>query len=153
MIPEKLTKLMSLALNNPSEEEAKTAALIAIRFINEKGLLGKKVYVSPPAQPAPKKTRVVLDVRYARHLKNLDTRAQSIVIAFVQFLKDIAGNNQRPVISSTRLLNHAISQDAVSKHEARSFRSYLNKHLRNYVEVGTLEAVRGRYGGYTLRNN
>lgn len=50
-IREKVTKLIALALNNPSQEEAAAAALKACALIREHGLLDMPVVQCAPGTP------------------------------------------------------------------------------------------------------
>lgn len=128
----KVQHLMALATDNgASSEEARTAAVLAIRLIRENNLLAAK------KQPY-------------EQLAEIRESAEQEAADFIKILKKKARKKQYPLLSAAQIVNMAVEMGEISPEEKDYFLKYFRKALRYYIDQGILGSIRGCEGGYYL---
>ena len=158
----KVKHLIALATGGAAENEARNAALSAVKLIKEYSLeivapgYRSGGYRPPPPPPShspprkkrPRKTKKPNSTAFFDGIPNhwsFDARAVEFVNRFVSMLR--AGMPGK-VYSVPWMLDIAVKADVIRKYEKLDFEKALRAELKIRKDYGTLQTKRGRHGGY-----
>jgi len=137
IVLEKIRKLISLT-DSPFEEEARSAAMLAIRLIKE-----HKILDSIPMEPKPKKVAPSKECR-----SSLRVSAYAKIARFLDFLRRKATEGLRPFYGATEFANRSVETGEIQASDRAIFLYYLRQALREHTTKGNIEYQNGK--GYRL---
>lgn len=159
---DRIKKLMALT-TSPFEEEARTAAVTAVRLIVEHNLLVKSMprRVVKHEEDEEGVDATISDIfRRAREKKPGPAPRQGMAALkqcafdkcdrFVSFLEKKSELGEYPVFSAVRIADKAVKDGQVNALDRAKFHYYLQMALRLQVVSGVLRSVKGYGGGYRL---
>lgn len=138
IILEKIRKLISLT-DSPFEEEARSAAMLAVRLIKE-----HKILDSIPANH--NQPKIVKPSKECR--SGLRVSAYAKVARFLDFLRRKAIEGLRPSYGATEFANKSVETGEIQASDRAVFLYYLRQALREHTTKGNIEYRSGK--GYRL---
>lgn len=137
----RILKLFALA-ESDNDDEARNAAMAAVRLIKEHRLLDGVQIPKPANHNLPSRP-----TRSRR--SDLQLEAFLKVTRFVAFLQRRAGEGSYPAFEARYIVNRAVKDGSISQADSESFLYYMRKSIRMRMKDGTIEYIPGK--GYRLR--
>lgn len=137
-VMDKVRKLIALT-ESPFEEEARTAAMMAIRLIKEHKILDRVKVEGEPVKMS-RQTR-----------SNIRSSAYAKIARFLDFVKGLPHSDSRCYYSATGMVERAVEHGEIDRSDRAVYLYYLRQALRQQVLFGSLEyrAGKGYYLHYT----
>lgn len=155
----KIRHLAALALGEgASEEESRTAAVLALRLIREEGLLDRggrsqhEVSEDNPDWSFEIRSFFGTELpKVERGFGYLVRLSEVVADRFVCFLEDLARSGVYMFIPAHRIAQEVVSRGHIAEGERGSFTKTLTNSLRRRVQEGELISRKGHGGGFGLR--
>lgn len=137
----KILKLFAL-VESDNDDEARNAAMAAVRLIKEHRLLDGIRIRKPANYNLPPRS-----MRSRR--ADLQLQATQKVGRFVAFLRRKADCGSYPAFEVRSIVNRAVKEGSISPADSDAFLYYMRKSIRERMKNGTIEYIPGK--GYRLK--